>query len=76
MSNQQEKKPLVITGTKVLRVIGVLVILSLLAFTVRELVVGTPFLEIFTENPAVWGGGLLPIFVIFFILGDEKKKDK
>jgi len=76
MENKNEKKPVVITGRTVLRIIGVLVIISLLAFTIIELVAGTPFLEIFTENPFVFGGGLLPVFVIFFLFGDDDKKSK
>ena len=74
--NNGEKKKKVITGTKALRVIGLLVILSGLIFAIKELVRGTPFLEIFTENPIIWTGLAVSVFAIFFLFGDENKKSK
>lgn len=71
---KREKKKATITGKKVLGIIGVLAILSGLGFVIVELVRGTPPLEIFTENPFMWIGIVIPILVIFFLFGDEKQE--
>ena len=59
-----------------LRIIGVLAIISGIIFAIVELVRGTSFLEIFTENPFVWIGIAIPVFVIFFLFGDEKDNEE
>jgi len=41
-----------------------------------EAVSGTPILKVFTDRPLMWVGALLPAFVIFFILGDEKRNEE
>ena len=77
MSNKKEKKEIVITGQIVLKVIAMLAIVTVVIFAIVEIAAGTPILEIFTENPLIWIGTLLPAFVIFFLLNSNKKgKDK
>ena len=71
-----EKKKVVITGRKMLRIIGILVILTAVIVAVVELVRGTPFLEIFTENPIIWSSLAISVFVIFFLFGDKDAKPK
>jgi len=76
MSNKNEKKVIVITGRVVLRAIMVLAVLTVVVFTIVELVNGTPLLEIFTENPIMWASLAITIFVTVFLFGDEKEKNE
>jgi len=70
-----EKKKIVITGMTVLRAIAVLLIAVLIVFAIVELIRGTPFIEIFTENLGLWIGGLGAL-LIFFVVFSSGKKDK
>ena len=76
VNDGKEKKKVVITGNKVLRIIGILAILSGVIFAIVELIRGTPFLEIFTENPIIWISLAISVFVIFFLFGDKDANQK
>ena len=71
MRTGKEKKKVVITGRIMLKIIAVITIVAVIVSAIIEVVRGTPFLEIFTDRPLMWIGGVV---VIFFILGDEKKE--
>ncbi|MCL2373294.1 MAG: hypothetical protein FWC78_07810 [Defluviitaleaceae bacterium] len=71
----KEKKNIVITGRMVLHGIAVLAIITMVVFTIVELVRGTPFLEIFTENWPIWVGAVMPVLVIFFLFSSDKKPE-
>jgi len=74
MNNKKEKKKIIITGQIMLRIIAVLSIVTAVVFAITELIRGTPILEIFMENLVIWGGVAIPVFVVFFLFGDEKKR--
>jgi len=76
MGNKKEKKEIVITGKMMLRAIAIIAIVSAVIFAIVEIAAGTPILDIFTENPFIWIGALLPVFVIFFLFNDDKKDEK
>ena len=76
MNDRKEKKKVVITGNKMLRIIGIFAILSGVIFAIVELVRGSPFLEIFTENPIIWTSLAISVFVIFFLFGDKDANSK
>jgi len=73
LSKGREKKKVVITGQKMLKIIAVISIAAAIISAIVEVVRGMPLLEVFTDRPLMWVGALLPAFVIFFLLGDEKK---
>jgi len=76
MSNQKEKKNIVITEWTILRIVFVITILSVIGFIISELVRGTPFLHIFTDirNLPIWIGAL-SVSILNFSLSETKKAD-
>ena len=70
MSSKKEEKKLVITGTKMMRILGVTglaaIIISAIVFGVRE---GRP-LALFTDAPYILAGVVL--FVIPMIIPEKK----
>lgn len=73
MGDEKEKKKVVITGQKMLRIIAIFAIVAAIIFIITELVRGARISDIFTENLIIWIGVAIPIFVIFFLFGDDKK---
>jgi len=73
MDSRKDKKKTVITGRIMLKIIAVLAIAASIVSAIIEVVRGTPLLAVFTDKPLMWVGALMPAFVIFFLLGDEKK---
>jgi len=67
---------MVITGRKVLKFIAVIAVVVAVVFGIREVISGTPLLDVLTENYVIWIGALLPVFVVFFLFGDEKKDEE
>ena len=76
MGAGKEKKKIVITGRIVLKIVAVFAIVAVIVSAIIDVVRGTPFLEVFTDRPLMWIGALLPAFVIFFLIGDEKKDEE
>jgi len=76
MKKETENKKVVITGQKVLRIIAILSVMAVVVTAIIDIARGTPILEVFTDRPLIWVGALLPAFVIFFVLNNEKKDNE
>ena len=76
MSNQEEKKSVVITARTILRIASVLAVLAAVVVIISELVSGTPFLDIFTDlrNLPIWMGAL-SVSLIDLSLSKTKNTD-
>ena len=76
MSKSRGKRKIIITGRKMFKIIAVICVAAEVISAIMEAVSGTPILKVFTDRPLMWVGALLPAFVIFFILGDEKRNEE
>ena len=71
MNNKKEKKEIVITGRKVLKIIAILAVLAATVNVVVSIASGVPILEAIIDP--IWAGALVPVFIVF-VIGDEKDK--
>lgn len=76
MSNQKEKKKVVITGRMVLRVVAILAIVAMIVSDIIMAVGGTPISEILSNNPSMRIGALLPVFIVLLVGNEKKDKEK
>jgi len=71
MMPNENKKELVITGSKVFKGACILVIVVMVIFTIVFLVRGATITEIFMENWWLWSGFIVAVIGLF--LADRKK---